>query len=66
LGGKGGVQGVGSSDEGRAEGVAYGLEDMAAVGFNGFSEESIVAGNGSVHLLGVLLPAPGAAFYVGE
>ena len=39
---------------------------MAAVGFDRLAEEGVVASQGSLHRLGVLLPEAGAAFDVGE
>ena len=45
--------------EGRAEGITHRLEDVATVGFNGVTQDGVMALDGSLHLLGVLLPAFG-------
>src|SRR5204862_3479475 len=48
------------------EGIADGLEDGAAVGFNRGADQIVVAGQGVAHRLRELLPEPGAALDVGE
>jgi len=66
LGGGGGEQRVDRVREGDLEGVADGLEDRAAVGFDGGAQAGVVAFEGTGHRLLVLLPALGRAFDVGE
>ena len=63
-----GVQRVvaGADRGGGAKGIADGLEDMAAVGFDGLAEQGVVVGEGETHGLGELLPELGAALDVGE
>ena len=52
--------------EGSIEGIPYGLEDHAAVGFNRLPEDGIVARKGRLHHLAVLLPTCGTALDIGE
>ena len=61
-----GIQRLRSGGERSTEGIAYGLEDIAAVSFDGFPEKSIVAGNCSLHSSGLRLPQTGASLYIGE
>src|SRR5437763_457688 len=52
--------------EGGAEGVADGLEDVAAVALDGGAEDPVVAAEGLAHLLRVVFPEACAPLDVGE
>jgi len=66
LSGKGGEESGGRGRKGGIDGIADGLEDMAAVLFDGVAEDGVVAREGSRHGGGMLLPQPGGALNVGE
>ena len=42
------------------------LKNVTPVGLNGAFEDLVVAGKGALHSLGIPLPQPGGALYVGE
>jgi hypothetical protein len=55
----GSLQSMGSGGKGRLESIANHLVGIPAVGFNGLAQDSFLASKGSLHRLGVLLPAFG-------
>src|SRR5437899_2814918 len=66
LSGERGVESVSRLGEGGTESVSHRLEDVASVGLDGGPEAAIVAGQGSLHGRGVLLPELRAAPNVRE
>ena len=66
LGGEGGVQGVGGRGEGGVDAVAAHLDDVAVVVEDGAAQDGIVAGDGRLHGVWVVLPERAAALHVGE
>src|SRR4051812_8596655 len=57
LGFKGSLQALRSGGEGSTESITYTLEDIASISLNSSAQDLIMAGEGSAHLPGVLLPA---------
>jgi hypothetical protein len=66
LSSQGGQERIGRPRESSTKGVANRSEDDAVVGFNAVTHDRVVAGERVGHCVGVLLPAPGAAFNIGK
>src|SRR5215216_1505270 len=66
LGGERGLQSMPAIAEGSAAGVAYHLEDVAFVGLYGALQDLVVAGEGILHLGGIVLPHGGPSRYIGK
>jgi len=66
LGLEGGGKGLGSVREYGPESVTFCAEDVATCRFDSPPQDCIVALDGSLHGLGMVLPAFGAPLYIGE
>src|SRR2546425_7967099 len=57
---------IGSHRKGGIDRIADHFEDEAAMGANDLAQDGIVASQGCTHRLGMMFPAGGAAFNIGE
>ena len=66
LGIKGGLECLRGRGESRLKSISYHLVGIAFVFCDCFAQDGLLAGVGSLHGLGALLPELRAAFYIGE